>query len=140
MIRVPPRYTRTDTLFPYTTLIRSLDLDSGYWSSEFFSRLAGSPNVREVVRLNSRADLHDAIDNRRVIAAIAFDQDFSADIAAGRPATIQAIFDGRRSNAAQIVAGYLARIAADVGADVTRSEERRVGKECVRTWRNRGTP
>src|SRR3546814_14590757 len=83
MIRVPPRYTRTDTLFPYTTLIRSLDLDSGYWSSEFFSRLAGSPNVREVVRLNSRADLHDAIDNRRVIAAIAFDQDFSADIAAG---------------------------------------------------------
>src|SRR3546814_2294305 len=25
MIRRPPRYTRTDTLFPYTTLFRSLD-------------------------------------------------------------------------------------------------------------------
>src|SRR3546814_11045775 len=57
-----------------------LDRDSGYWSSEFVSRLAGSPNVREVVRLNSRADLHDAID---------------------------------------------------------RSEERRVGKECVSTCRSR---
>src|SRR3546814_5629470 len=27
MIRRPPRSTRTDTLFPYTTLFRSLDLD-----------------------------------------------------------------------------------------------------------------
>src|SRR3546814_5612552 len=26
MIRRPPRSTRTDTLFPYTTLVRSLDL------------------------------------------------------------------------------------------------------------------
>src|SRR3546814_12152290 len=26
MIRLPPRSTRTDTLFPYTTLFRSLDL------------------------------------------------------------------------------------------------------------------
>src|SRR3546814_18973199 len=28
MIRRPPRSTRTDTLFPYTTLFRSLDLGS----------------------------------------------------------------------------------------------------------------
>src|SRR3546814_9292562 len=27
MIRRPPRSTRTDTLFPYTTLFRSLDID-----------------------------------------------------------------------------------------------------------------
>src|SRR3546814_1272646 len=27
MIRRPPRYTRTDTLFPYTTLFRSLSTD-----------------------------------------------------------------------------------------------------------------
>src|SRR3546814_2293782 len=29
MIRRPPRSTRTDTLFPYTTLFRSIDLDRG---------------------------------------------------------------------------------------------------------------
>src|SRR3546814_211661 len=29
MIRRPPRSTRTDTLFPYTTLFRSLDADAG---------------------------------------------------------------------------------------------------------------
>src|SRR3546814_18662973 len=27
MIRRPPRSTRTDTLFPYTTLVRSADID-----------------------------------------------------------------------------------------------------------------
>src|SRR3546814_6495457 len=27
MIRRPPRSTRTDTLFPYTTLFRSIDID-----------------------------------------------------------------------------------------------------------------
>src|SRR3546814_9524049 len=29
MIRRPPRSTRTDTLFPYTTLFRSLEIDVG---------------------------------------------------------------------------------------------------------------
>src|SRR3546814_2666713 len=29
MIRRPPRSTRTDTLFPYTTLFRSVDKDGG---------------------------------------------------------------------------------------------------------------
>src|SRR3546814_13876821 len=29
MIRRPPRYTRTDTLFPYTTLFRSISYPNG---------------------------------------------------------------------------------------------------------------
>src|SRR3546814_18844199 len=31
MIRRPPRSTRTDTLFPYTTLFRSLEACRQYW-------------------------------------------------------------------------------------------------------------
>src|SRR3546814_5041539 len=31
MIRRPPRSTRTDTLFPYTTLFRSIRSDMGMW-------------------------------------------------------------------------------------------------------------
>src|SRR3546814_6333061 len=30
MIRRPPRSTRTDTLFPYTTLFRSAEVDAGF--------------------------------------------------------------------------------------------------------------
>src|SRR3546814_12004366 len=46
MIRRPPRSTRTDTLFPYTTLFRSVNFDS---------RIAGSlltDNAREPVVLD----------------------------------------------------------------------------------------
>src|SRR3546814_21038063 len=45
MIRRPPRSTRTDTLFPYTTLFRSAVLDGGQtaWNDEYrFRRVDGS--------------------------------------------------------------------------------------------------
>src|SRR3546814_6091300 len=43
MIRRPPRSTRTDTLFPYTTLFRSLHT-AGAWCAECRSR-AGGPRT-----------------------------------------------------------------------------------------------
>src|SRR3546814_17852140 len=42
MIRRPPRSTRTDTLFPYTTLFRSVLLGA----SRVIRTLASSPNIR----------------------------------------------------------------------------------------------
>src|SRR3546814_12560712 len=62
MIRRPPRSTRTDTLFPYTTLCRSpilfrprLDLRQWWWGLQFLreclpGRLA--PNIRAMVRMS----------------------------------------------------------------------------------------
>ncbi|MCH8686683.1 ABC transporter permease [Pedomonas mirosovicensis] len=94
-----------------------LDQDHGVWSHEVVSRIAGSPNVRHVVALRSRADLHDAINNQEVIAAVAFDARFSADVLAGNTAEVQIILDGRRSNASQIVAGYLSQIISSVAAE-----------------------
>src|SRR3546814_16387626 len=44
MRRRPPRSTRTDTLFPYTTLFRSVDLDlRGVGAEEGIIDLAGEP-------------------------------------------------------------------------------------------------
>src|SRR3546814_6117002 len=40
MIRRPPRSTRTDTLFPYTTLFRSLDIDGCARALREMSRVA----------------------------------------------------------------------------------------------------
>jgi ABC-2 type transport system permease protein len=94
------------------------DRDHGAASTEFIEQLAGSPNVRRIVPISSPQALQAAIDNREVIAALVFDEHFSRDVAAGRSATVFAVLDGRRSNAAQIVAGYLERIAANVGAVV----------------------
>ncbi len=95
-----------------------LDLSSGVHSTEFVSRVAGSPNFRNIVPLRSPADLEDAIDGQKVIAAVVIDADFDRAIDAHRSATIGVVLDGRRSNAAQIVSGYLSQIAAGVGADL----------------------
>lgn len=131
-------------LFTYaaTLEVRNVDIgvydrDQGRWSAEFVNQLAGSPNVRRIVRLDSPQALRAAIDNRRVIAAISFDADFSRRITAGQTGTVQAIFDGRRSNAAQIVAGYLERIAASVGAAVRpATAARNTGGSIVTNWFN----
>ena len=98
-----------------------LDLDGGRWSRDITERLAGSPNVKEIVSLHSDAELKQAIDRQRVIVALRFNPRFSADVSAGRGAVVGAIYDGRRSNAAQIVSGYIQRI---VGRTATMSLSR----------------
>lgn len=92
-----------------------LDLDGGRWSREVVERLAGSPSVREIVPLRSDTELRQAIDRQKVIVALRFDPGFSANVSARRAAVIGAVYDGRRSNAAQIVSGYVERIVGETG-------------------------
>lgn len=99
-------------------VIGVLDLDGGAVSHEIIQRLAGSPNFAELVPLRSEEDLARAISTQRVVAALRFDSHFSADVAAGRGGTVGAVYDGRKANAAQIVAGYVDRIVAGTGADI----------------------
>lgn len=127
--------------FATTLEVKNIDIgvynrDGGAWSQEFVQRLAGSPNVRDLVRIDSPQALDHAIDDRQVIAAVIFDQRFSADVAARRPATVQAVFDGRRSNAAQIVAGYLERIAGEMGAEVMPAHTAPRSRSTVTHWFN----
>ena len=111
-------FTYATTLDVKNVDIGILDRSSGVHSSEFISRIAGSPNFRELRRLNSPDELRHAIDNQQVIAALVIDQDFDRIVERGGTATIGVVLDGRRSNAAQIVSGYLSRIAGSVGADL----------------------
>ncbi|MBO9623803.1 MAG: ABC transporter permease [Sphingomonas sp.] len=110
-------FTFATTLDVKNVDVGLLDRSSGAHSTELVQRISGSPNFRQVVRLRSFDELQEAIDNQRVIAAIVIDQDFDRDLARHQPTTIGVVLDGRRSNAAQIVAGYLTRIAGQMGAD-----------------------
>jgi ABC-2 type transport system permease protein len=64
--------------------------------------------------------------------------DFSRRLMAGRPASVQLILDGRRSNAAQIVAGYAQAILDDFGREL--AEARRIppppSTVAARVWFN----
>lgn len=94
-----------------------LNRDSGRWGHELVQRIDGAPTFRRIFHAQSPAALREAIDLQSAIAAIHIGPTFSRDIEAGRPADVQIILDGRRSNASQIVGGYLNQIVANLAAD-----------------------
>ncbi|NLA67504.1 MAG: ABC transporter permease [Gammaproteobacteria bacterium] len=98
--------------------IAVLDQDAGRWSYELVSRVEGAGFVSEVRPVNGSRELRELIDRGEVMAGLQIPADFSRKIAGGETGQVQVLIDGRRSNAGQITLGYLAAIAADVGADV----------------------
>ena len=95
-----------------------VDRDGGRAAQEMVAALDGSPNVRHLRSYASEAALDEGIARREVIAGLILPQRLSADIAAGRGGEVLALLDGRRSNAAQIVGGYLGQIAQRAGAEL----------------------
>ena len=95
-----------------------VDRDGGRVAEQLVAALDGSPNVRRLVLYPSEAALDAAMAQREIIAGLIVPQRLSADIAAGRGGEVQALLDGRRSNASQIVGGYLETVVARVGATV----------------------
>src|SRR3546814_15368878 len=116
----PPRSTRTDTLFPYTTLFRSIihnDLQAALAATRVTDGFSGAT-------YNSGA---------KAAALSIFEstkQRFFGQILLSMklPSLIPAI------------AAALARGDCAVVQLVSRSEERRVGNECVNTFSSRGAP
>src|SRR3546814_15244217 len=111
MIRRPPISTRTDTLFPYTTLERAPTRGYGYGTSTAGDYLGGA-----------------------TLSAISPDWSRSRTVA-GLHATARASppprFGGSSSN-------WPPRRAGLTASCVGSTEERREGKECVVTCRDRG--
>src|SRR3546814_20771117 len=110
MIRRPPRSTRTDTLFPYTTLFRSghrlLAGDRGQF---------GRRRLHLLRILGGFADAHvdhDLVDPRNL----------------------------HRILVAELLDQLLANLVLVDVLHTGRSEERRVGNECVSTFRSRWSP
>ena len=99
-----------------------LDQDHGYWARELTRRFAGAPIFTTIRSIPGMADIRPLIDRQKVILVVNIPQHFSADIKAGRPAKVQVILDGRRSNASQIVQGYVAVIVQNLDRDIARAQ------------------
>ncbi|MFN3745001.1 MAG: ABC transporter permease [Hyphomicrobiaceae bacterium] len=118
----PPIIQLVVFAYAATLEVRNVDVvvlnrDGGRWGHELVQRIDGAPTFRRITHAQSEAVLHEAIDRQAAIAAVHIGPTFSRDIEAGRAADLQVILDGRRSNAAQIVGGYLNQIVAGVAAD-----------------------
>src|SRR3546814_7175024 len=151
MIRRPPRSTRTDTLFPYTTLFRSVPLQG----VDLDRQAVQQRTRRELVAVEAQKaaaalDLGIVGDrDRRVVAvggrnlhpAVATCRDNAFDLRSlghlfGRR---QLTVNGRHHFAVGRLLRLLLRLRCQAapGRCGARSEERRVGKECVSTCRSR---
>src|SRR3546814_13487303 len=120
MIRRPPRSTRTDTLFPYTTLFRSDDPDAYVPTGhQLKAWLFGGQSIAARFALFDLGEFKGA-----TVADLFGDDRYFADADAFWTAQNEAIAARR---AAYLEEGW-------------RSEERRVGKECVSTCRSRWSP
>src|SRR3546814_12955980 len=139
MIRRPPRSTRTDTLFPYTTLFRS-----DYWNERledwlyteagaFTERFGVDGYYVRIAPSGLQAGLCGRIDVRnrsgRSILAIAL---IGMDYLYLPRLGLRDARDPRIQNTLKVSEGVL-RVETPHGI---RSEERRVGKECVSTLRS----
>jgi ABC-2 type transport system permease protein len=115
-----------------------LDRDEGASGGELVRRIEGSPSFRTVKPVHDPADVRKAIDQEQAIAAIDIGPSFSRDLVAGRPASVQILLDGRRSNAAQLVNGYLGEIASSYIGDENAASHRvaTVPRVVTRNWFN----
>lgn len=87
--------------------------DKGLASRELVARIQGSPTFARLRMVDSEVALAAAVDGRDAMAALRIPQDFSRRLESGQGAVVQIILDGRRSNTAQLAAGYLSAIIID---------------------------
>jgi ABC-2 type transport system permease protein len=138
---VPPLAQLVVFSFAATLEVKNVDLallnqDTGRQGQELVRRIQGSRTFRSIVPVEDPASLRAQVDRQRVLAAIQIGPTFSRDVSAGRPANVQIILDGRRSNAAQIVSGYLGQIVEDLASETSRPRGARRVQVVARNWFN----
>jgi len=84
-----------------------LNEDGGQASLELQQRLVRAEAFSRVLYLTGAAQIAPTLDGQKAIVVIRFPSDFSRKVAAGAPAPLQLLLDGRRSNSAQIATSYI---------------------------------
>jgi ABC-2 type transport system permease protein len=84
--------------------------DFGEHAIEMVQRLHGSPMFRKIAYLKGEQEIAPFLDNQIGLMVFSMDESFSRTLNRGQPAQAQLLLDGRRSNSAQIVSGYVSTI------------------------------
>ncbi len=92
--------------------------DNGKFSYELIQRFAGSPTFSKILYLQKEEEIAPFIDEQKGSGVLHFDAQFSRDLFSGKPAEVQMIFDGRKSNTTQIILGYANQIVQQFDQDI----------------------
>lgn len=87
-----------------------LNKDNGAMSFELLQRFHGAPLFSQIYDLQAVEDIAPFVDNQKGLMVIHIDEQFSRNLMAQKPAHVQLILDGRKSNTTQILYGYASSI------------------------------
>lgn len=115
MILLPPLLMLTVFAFSATFEVNSIsmliyDQDKTPVSRALVEKIANTPYVRHLYFVDNLQELRQNIDNEKAFVALTIPQDFGQKIYLEESPTVQLILDGRKSNTAQVVSGYLTQI------------------------------
>lgn len=115
-----------------------LNRDNGEQAFELVQRFHGTPFFAHITYLKGVEDIAPFIDNQKGVMVLSIDEQFSRNLDAGKPALLQLILDGRKSNTAQIVAGYTNLIINQFNDDFeSKTEIKQQNAQLVaRNWYN----
>lgn len=103
-------FTFAATLDVKNVSIGIVNRDTGAKGFELVQRFHGAPTFTKIVYLPSVSAITPYIEQQKGIMVLSIDEQFSRNLEAGKFAEVQLIMDGRKSNSAQIVAGYAGTI------------------------------
>lgn len=127
--------------FATTLEVRNLDLgvvnrDNGIVSEQFLAALGGSRNIRKLQFYPNETALGVAIERREVLGGVILPPDLSQVVARDETGEIGVLLDGRRTNTAQIVAGYIGEITLDLGKQLRPRKAHPEPEVIARHWFN----
>ncbi len=82
-------------------------------SRQLVARVSGSPHFHLHSYIERNADIEPLINNKQVLMVLHIGENFSADLMNGRGTSVQIIIDGRNSNTALLLQGYLRSIVSE---------------------------
>lgn len=142
MILFPPLLMLTVFAFSATFEVNSIsmliyDKDHSPVSRALVDKIANTPYVKHIYMVDNPHDLQEKIDTEKAFVALTIPDDFAKKTYLGESPVVQLILDGRKSNTAQVVSGYLTQIFMAFqyetnGVNVTQSPI----KIQVRNWFN----
>jgi ABC-2 type transport system permease protein len=103
-------FTFAATLDVKNVPIGIFNRDNGKKSFELVQRFRGAPTFSKIYYLNAIEEVTPFIENQKGVMVVSLDEQFSRNLEIKKTATVQLILDGRKSNTAQILAGYASSI------------------------------
>lgn len=131
-------------LFPFASTLEVknntlaiFNQDAGAESIELVQRLSRAAAFTELLLLHNEREMRQAIDSQKALLVLRLPQDFSRQLAEGKPVAIQALLDGRRSNSGQVALSYVREILQGyLGDRNAQRQQVALSEVTVRHWFN----